>query len=305
VLRIRNVAASAGVSTQLLRVWERRYGLVSPVRTDSGYRVYSEEDVLILRGAKNLVDQGMSIAEVARLPRQRLIDAGEEKTPEPQRTLLSVPESVDERYPESAIRAIARLDGEALERVLYVAMGMGALSSREICEQVLIPLLELIGVRWENGELSVAAEHFGSSLIRNKLVGLLSGTTRAQAGAPVIVCACPPGEQHEGALLSFSVHAAALGMSVVFLGANTPLDQIVHAAELRGASAIAVSITRDTDESLRRETARSLADWKNAGVGRRVLVGGRAAFTNRQSFTSEGLKVAENAVGAIAFLQEK
>lgn len=303
MLRIRNVAASAGVSTQLLRVWERRYGLVSPVRTDSGYRVYSEEDVLILRGAKNLVDQGMSIAEVARLPRTRLIEAGGEKTPPPLRILQGGPDSPEDRYPESAIRAINRLDGEALERVLYVAMGMGALSTREICEQVLIPLLETIGDRWEKGELSVAGEHFGSSLVRNKLVGLLSGTARAQAGAPVIVCACPPGEQHEGALLSFSVHAASLGMSVVYLGANTPLDQIVHAAEVRAARTIAVSITRDTDEALRSQTARVLADWKRGDVGRGVLVGGRSAVSHRHAFESLGLTVAENAVGALAFLQ--
>jgi MerR family transcriptional regulator, light-induced transcriptional regulator len=303
VLRIRNVAASAGVSTQLLRVWERRYGLVHPVRTDSGYRVYSEDDVLVLRGAKSLVDQGVSIAEVARLPRERLREAGTATTPTPSPLLEGSQGTTGDLFPESAIRAINRLDGESLERVLYVAMGMGALSSREICEQVLIPLLQTIGDRWEHGELSVAAEHFGSSIVRNKLVALLSSASRAQAGAPVVVCACPTGEQHEGALLSFAVHAAALGFAVVYLGADTPIDQIILAADLRSARAIAISVSRDTSQHLRTETASALGNWRRSGSGRGVLVGGRSAQVHRADWEAVGLTVVEDAAGALAFLQ--
>lgn len=302
MLRIRNVAASAGVSTQLLRVWERRYGLVNPVRTDSGYRVYSEDDVLILRGAKNLVDEGMSIAEVARLPRERLREAGNDAVPAPLKMVEITSASVPDVFPESAIRAINRLDGEALERVLYVAMGMGALSSREICEQVLLPLLKTIGDRWEQGALSVAAEHFGSSLVRNKLVALLSSTSRAHAGAPVVVCACPSGEQHEGALLSFAVHAAALGFAVVYLGADTPIDQIILAAEMRSARAIAISVSRDTDQPLRTETASALGHWRRSGSGRAVLVGGRSAVVHREQWESVGLTVVDSAAGALELL---
>ncbi len=291
------------MSTQLLRVWERRYGLVNPVRTDSGYRVYSDDDVVILRGAKTLVDQGISIADVARLPREQLREAGAGKVSPPKPNIPTISNSDGSVFPESAIRAIGRLDGEAFERILYLAMGMGALSSREICEQVLIPLLETIGERWEQGDLSVAAEHFGSSIVRNKLVALLSGVSRAQADAPVIVCACPPGEQHEGALLSFAVHAAAIGLSVVYLGANTPIDQIVHAAEVRSARAIAISVTRDTELLTRKQTASALADWKRNGDGRGVLVGGRSAVRHRTDWEALGLTVSDDAADALDFLR--
>src|SRR5512147_1293992 len=83
VYRINVAARSAGVSSQLLRAWERRYRLTAPTRTASGYRLYSDDDVAVLRGAKALVDQGRSISDVARLPREQL-RAAAERWPLPQ-----------------------------------------------------------------------------------------------------------------------------------------------------------------------------------------------------------------------------
>jgi len=110
--------------------------------------------------------------------------------------------------------------------------------AREICERVLLPLLREIGDRWEKKRLSVAAEHFGSAIVRGRLQSLLSSESRRRYNATKVVCACPEGELHEGGLLAFAVHAAGAGFEVIYLGAGTPVDEILSTAEAVQARAV-------------------------------------------------------------------
>lgn len=285
--RIQSAAKQAGVSTQLLRAWERRYALVAPQRTDARYRVYSDDDVAILRGAKSLVDDGMRIAEVARMPREELRRAAL-RVPrrEGAEALLALP-----GFLESALDAVARLDGEALERILHRATGMGALPAREACERVLLPLLREIGKRWEDNRLSVAAEHFGSAIVRGRLQALLASEARRRPNAHKVVCACPEGELHEGGLLAFAVHAAGSGLDVIYLGANTPTDEILATAEATGARTVALSLTRRMTKALRSKLVSRLSAWKACGPERRAILGGSAAEREQDLFRQAGLFV--------------
>jgi DNA-binding transcriptional MerR regulator/methylmalonyl-CoA mutase cobalamin-binding subunit len=268
--RIHVAAEKAGVSTQLLRAWERRYGLLAPSRTDSGYRVYSDDDVSILRGAKVLIDEGRSIAEVARLPHEQLRRAAG------RRPIVQV-ELPAGSWQETALAAVARFDGATVERSILAATGMGALPSTDICDRVLMPLLVAIGDRWEKGVLDVAAEHFGSAIIRRHLHGLVESEAHRNLGAPAVVCACPEKDLHEGGLLAFAVHAAALGWAIVYLGPNTPTTDIIATADRTGASGVAMSLTAPLPATERRKLVESLSAWKRKGDGRRVWIGGRAA----------------------------
>lgn len=268
--RIRVAAEKAGVSTQLLRAWERRYGLLEPTRTDSGYRVYSDDDVAILRGAKVLVDEGGSIAEVARLPHEQLRRAAQRQPVTP----VDLPNG---SWQEAALAAVSKFDGGTLERLLLNATGMGALPSAEVCDRVLMPLLVAIGDRWEKGSLDVAAEHFGSAIVRRHLYGLVEAEARRNPGAPAIVCACPEGDLHEGGLLAFAVHAAALGWAIVYLGPNTPTADIISTADRTGASGVGLSLTSPLKHAERRKLIDALVAWKRKSDSRKVWMGGRSA----------------------------
>lgn len=281
-----NIAAShAGISTQLVRAWERRYGLLAPKRTDAGYRVYSDDDVTLLRGAKALVDQGRSISDVARMPRDELRRAAGQLT---EAAAPSAPTS--STFLDAALAAVAAFDAGRLESLILHATGMGLLSNTAICDDVLLPLLEAIGDRWEQGTLDVAAEHFGSTIVRRHLHVLLQDEARRNRGGPVIVCACPDGNWHEGGLLSFAVHAAAQGWASVYLGANTPVDDIVAAADHKQASAVAVSLTMPYKRSERRVLIDRLAAWRSKRPGRIVWIGGREAAAHVEELTSAGLE---------------
>ena len=286
--RIHVAAEKAGVSAQLLRAWERRYGLLAPDRTDSGYRLYSDDDVAVLRGAKALVDGGRSISEVARLPKEQLRRAGLGQPG-------GRPEPPNDLWQESALAAMARLDGTTLERLLLNVSAMGALPSVDICDRVLLPLLVAIGDRWEDGSLDVAAEHFGSAIIRRDLHALLETEGRRNAGAPAVVCACPEGDLHEGGLLGFAVHAAAAGWAIIYLGANTPVADMIAAADNSKALALAVSMTIAQSQASRRKMIDRLAGWKSGRSGRRVWIGGRAAAAKGKEWSSAGFELLADA----------
>jgi DNA-binding transcriptional MerR regulator/methylmalonyl-CoA mutase cobalamin-binding subunit len=286
--RIHVVAEKTGVSTQLLRAWERRYRFLSPPRTESGYRLYSDDDVAILRGAKVLVDEGRSISEVARLPHAQLRRAAARQPP----ARIDLP---TESWQEAALAAIAKFDGSTLERLLLNATAMGALPGAEVCDRVLMPLLVAIGDRWENGSLDVAAEHFGSSTIRRHLHALVEGETRRNVRAPAVVCACPEGDLHEGGLLGFAVHAAVLGWSIVYLGPNTPVADLIATADSTRATAIALSMTSPRPQADRRKLISRLAAWRSAHDRRRVWVGGRAAITHAKELARAQLEFLSDA----------
>jgi DNA-binding transcriptional MerR regulator len=293
VYRIQSAAKQAGVSTQLLRAWERRYGLVEPQRTDSRYRLYTEDDVAILRGAKAMVDDGLRIAEVARMPREEL-----------RRAAMAAPRSEATEgagaslgFLDSAMEAVAALDAQALERTLFRATGMGTLPAREMCERVLLPLLREIGKRWEEKRLSIAAEHFGSAIVRARLLALLASEARHRSEAHKVVCACPEGEMHEGGLLAFAVHAAGLGLEVLYLGANTPIDEILATAEVTGAGTVALSLTRPVRKAQLGKLVSRLSAWKTGGGKRRVLLGGTAVERQQERFRQAGLIVSAQATG--------
>jgi len=280
--RIHVAAERAGVSAQLLRAWERRYGLLAPSRTQSGYRLYSDDDVGILRGAKVLVDEGRSISEVARLPHDELRRAAVRQPT----AKLELP---TESWQQAALAAVAKFEGAALERLILGATGMGTLSSTDICDHVLTPLLVAIGDRWEHGSLDVAAEHFGSAIVRRHLHALLENEARRNPGAPAVVCACPEGDLHEGGLLAFAVHAAALGWGIVYLGVNTPVGDIIATAESTHATAIALSMSSSRLGAERRKLVERLSLWKRKRDGRNVWLGGRGAAVLAKDLAAAGL----------------
>jgi MerR family transcriptional regulator, light-induced transcriptional regulator len=288
--RIQVAAQKAGVSTQLARAWERRYGLLAPDRTESGYRLYSDDDVAVLRGAKVLVDEGRSISEVARLSPDELRRAAVRQPT----AKLELP---TESWQQAALAAVVTFDAGTLERLILNATGMGALPSTDICAHVLLPLLVAIGDRWEQGSLDVAAEHFGSAIVRRHLHALLETEARRNSGGPVVVCACPEGDLHEGGLLAFALHAATSGFCIVYLGPNTPTADLIAGADGARATAIALSMTSPRPSAERRKLLDRLSSWRRKGNARSVWIGGRAAHAHAKEIANSGLELLPDASG--------
>lgn len=209
-VRIGELARRTGVNVDLLRVWERRYGLLTPERSAGGQRLYSRGDEERIRRMRANLDNGLTAAEAA-----RLVTAA--PTPESGPAELAGPlaDALDDL---DAGRAHGLLDRLLSEFGLEVTL-----------RDVVIPYLREVGERWECAETTVAREHFASRLLHGRLMGAAqdwdSGT------GPRAVLACPPGEEHDLPLLAFGLALRRHGWRISYLGANTPVAGIAELAE--------------------------------------------------------------------------
>jgi MerR family transcriptional regulator, light-induced transcriptional regulator len=208
-LRIGEFARRVGVSPELLRAWEQRYGLLQPIRSEGGFRLYTAQDVERLAQMKRGLEDGLSAAEAARRalaqarPAEGLLD-------DAQGRLLSAVRA----YDEAAAHAVLdeALAGFGLETVL---------------RELILPALRAVGDQWERGELEIGQEHFASNLVRERLLGL--GRLWGRGGGPLAILACAPGERHDIGLIAFGLLLRSHGWRILFLGADTPLSTLGQA----------------------------------------------------------------------------
>ena len=227
-LRIGALSTRVGVSPELLRAWESRYGLLQPVRTDGGFRLYSAEDERRVRSMRRHVASGVPAAEAARL-------ALEETSPDSDGPLaLGLTVLANELR-----EALDRLDEPAAHAA--VDRLLAAFTIETVLRDVVMPYLGDLGERWERGDASVAQEHFASSLLRGRLLGLARGW--GARSAPTTVLACAPGEQHDLPLIAFGLVLAARGRAITYLGPDTPVATIHDAVREVQAQLVVVSAT--------------------------------------------------------------
>lgn len=247
-LRIGELSRRSGVSTELLRAWERRYGLLRPTRSEGGFRLYSPQDERRVALMRDHLERGLSAAQAARLT----LDEAERRTDE-------VP--AVERGAESLREALDALDETtahaALDRLL------ADVSVETVLGEVVLPYLRELGDRWERGETSVGHEHFASNLLRGRLLGLARGWDRGIG--PRALLACAPGEQHDLGLIVFGLALRERGWRITYLGPDTPLDTLADTARTVQPAAVVIAATTPerlagTEASLRK-VARSASLW--------------------------------------------
>jgi MerR family transcriptional regulator, light-induced transcriptional regulator len=213
-----------GVSPELLRAWEQRYGLLRPTRSPGGYRLYGEEDAQRVARMRGALDEGLSAAEAARValaarvPSDGLIEVT--------RTRLL---DAAERYDEAAVHA-------ALDE------GIAAFGLEEFLRDLVLPTLVELGRRWKDGKIEVGQEHFASTLVRGRLLAL--ARLWGRGAGPLALLACAPGEQHDISLIIFGLLLRSYGWRVLFLGADTPFWTLEDAARTT-APAVVVVVTFD------------------------------------------------------------
>lgn len=224
------VCRITGLSPHVLRVWERRYGAIAPLRTPKGTRRYRMADVERLQRLRAAVEAGHRIGAVVALDDSALgkLASGDGRKAEPLAPI------------ERAISAIEILDAGTAERA--ISDQLLALGPVRFAREFAMPLLQAVGVRWFEGRLCVAAEHMASALLRSLLGAALRPPPRG-TGAPIVLFATLPGEKHELGLLISALVATGAGANPVFLGAELPPAELATAAELTQARALALAVT--------------------------------------------------------------
>ncbi len=226
---VKAASRATGVSESRLRTWERRYGIPSPDRSPSGRRLYSDEDLTVIRRMAELVDAGVSAHEAA----EAALSGGGPVVASPSAALhpaVSAIAEAAERFDEAVLLAALR---QSVEELGWAA----ALDS------VIFPGLKHVGLYWETAVFPPANEHFASELVRFEIASAIQGIDAPPAAAPGIVMACPEDERHDLGILGLTLLLKTRGIRTIYLGADVPAQDLVSAYEAGNASAICLAAT--------------------------------------------------------------
>jgi len=256
ILRIGELSRRVGASPELLRAWERRYGLLRPERSAGGLRLYSPADVERVSLMQRHLAAGMAAAEAAALARR---DAGDGEA------ATSALDAVALR--EELAEALEAFDEPRAQAILDRLLAMATVET--LLSEVLLPYLRELGERWERGEATVAQEHFASSVLRGRLLGLARGWGLGLG--PVAVLACVPGEQHDLGLIAFGLALRSRGWRIVYLGPDSPIDTVADVSDrLEPALVVLNALSRE-------RVGPVLAKLRPLARRHRLALGGAAA----------------------------
>jgi DNA-binding transcriptional MerR regulator/methylmalonyl-CoA mutase cobalamin-binding subunit len=277
--RIHVAAELSGVAPATLRAWERRYGIPSPRRSTTAYRLYSAEDVDLVARMRSLIESGIAPAEASRTVRAT--------------DLPGFPEGGGEDVFKLAearlLAATQRWDGRAIdEELMRLSLLVDATT---LYARVLSPLLVEVGRRWEAGVLSIAQEHLLSEKVELTLRAALRTFERSEG--PQVVLAAIDGDPHVIGLLGAALRFAGGGARVTVLGATTPPAAIADVVRSMAPAMIGLSATiaPGNAKTLFREYGRACGDT-------RWVVGGPAAGSLARAVDSGGGALAVGTAGA-------
>ncbi len=255
---IGTVSKLTGVGAITLRAWERRYGLIKPVRKESGHRLYTRQHIDQINRITALTQQGMRISQI----RPAMLETGRPEADE-----SSGERDIWREYIDSMIAAIVKFDENRLEEIYNETLSLYPITL--VTRRLLTPLLVELGNRWVTATGSIAEEHFFAFYLRNKFGARYHHRPRGNEG-PVILLAGLPNEFHEIGLLLFALTAHEAGYRVIPLGANMPLKELPPVAKMKNCDGIILSGAIEPSEKLLKNDLPKLVE--EAGIP--VMVGG-------------------------------
>ncbi|MBE0698550.1 MAG: cobalamin B12-binding domain-containing protein [Anaerolineaceae bacterium] len=240
---IKAVASQTGIRPVTLRAWERRHEVLNPHRADNHYRLYSEQDVAILRWLKNRVDEGISISNaVSELRRMTNNNIWPEAIPAAPSPSAGKSDTPPVHYAKQLYLALVKHEENRAGDILREVHALFDLLT--IIEQVYIPALREIGEAWYRGEIRVTTEHFASAYLRGKMLSLLQAYP-SRRSSPLVLIGCAPMEQHELGSLMLAVLLRAEGIRVEFLGPDIPVEDLADYASYEMPAMVILSATSE------------------------------------------------------------
>lgn len=234
--KIKEIEVLTGIKAHTLRVWEKRYNLLNPERTDTKIRTYSDEDLKNLLNIAVLYEYGWKISKIAALNSSEICALVEKET----KTVAASSAVVN-----LLIQALIRNNNNAFERTLDSSIENEGFYKTYI-EHVL-PFLNRIGILWTTGSINVSQEHFASNIIRQKLIAAIDKLESPSGENQAYLLFTPEGEPHELSLLFYHYMLKKRGEHVIYLGVNVPetdLNEIIKSVQPK---ALVTSLVRSND----------------------------------------------------------
>ena len=275
------VARRTGLSIEVLRAWERRYRVVTPIRDDGGRRLYSDSDIARVALLRRAASAGL-----------RIKDAAARSDEELRAFLREHGEAERRAHPHNRVDTTEALLAECKEAVLALAApaltrtllrARVELAVPAYIENLLAPLMAWIGEEWSEGRLRIADEHIAASVVRSLIAQQIE---TADGAAPTIVITTPTGQSHEIGALFAALSASSIGWHVMYLGPGSPAPEIANAVIRSRARAVGLSIVFPRDDPNVAEQLRILRATLPVDIP--VFVGGRGAPSYEAAIASVG-----------------
>ncbi|HTJ00826.1 MAG TPA: MerR family transcriptional regulator [Dongiaceae bacterium] len=280
---IKVVAQRTGLSSHVIRAWEKRYATVKPERTGTNRRLYSDEDIERLNLLRHATQAGHSISNISNLSIAELKDLVAQAGKEAPLALTTA--KTESPFVAECLAAVRALDTAALHEILGRATVV--LGSHGLLETVVAPLTEQVGNCWRDGVITAAHEHFASNVLRTFL-GEAARPFAPNGQAPGLVVCTPVAQLHELGAVMVAAAANDLGWRVTYLGCSLPAAEIAGAAIQNRARAVALSIVYPEDDPALPGELEKLRQYLPATIA--IIAGGRAAAAYRIALAKIGAR---------------
>ncbi len=228
---IKDLEQLSGIKAHTLRIWEQRYSLLQPKRTDTNIRFYDDDDLKLILNVALLNENGVKISKIASMAPNELREEVMRLT---ERSLTH-----DDQIHALTICMI-EMDEERFDKIL--STNILKLGFEQTMLNIIYPFMSKIGLLWQTGAINPAHEHFISNLVRQKLIVAIDGQI-TQGGGKKFLLFLPEGELHEISLLFASYLIKSKGHKVIYLGQSTPNDDLLSVFKLHQPDYLLTVIT--------------------------------------------------------------
>jgi DNA-binding transcriptional MerR regulator len=235
--KIKDLETLTGIKAHTIRIWEKRYGLISPNRTDTQIRSYNDDELALLLNVSLLNKNGLKISHIAEMKPEQIAEKVWE---------LKVNKSVDSST-EKLILALIELDEDLFKSTIQNLIENDGLELTFI--NTIIPFLDRIGVMYLVGSINPAQEHFISNLIRQKVIAEIDKLPNPSTEDKPIMLFLPEHEWHEIGLLFYQFILRNKGIKTIYLGQSLPLDSLKECVKKIKPKALVTSWLTSVDES--------------------------------------------------------
>ena len=272
---IKDVENITGIKAFTIRVWEQRYGMLVPKRTDTNIRYYEEEDLKYMMNVALLNVNGYKISKIAEMSRDEV-----------QRRTLNISEnaSTHQNQISAMTNAMIQFDEKEFNKILSISfLKLGVI---ETTGHIIFPFLQHVGILWLSGSINVAHEHFITNLIKQRMyVAVDQVTTPKLPNAKKFILFLPNGENHELSLLFASYILKTRGHEVIYIGSSTPIDDLNQLFKVHQPDVLFCAITNANSNIPVQVYVNTLSrNWPNTTI----------CFTGNQIVRRRDLKVGSN-----------
>jgi DNA-binding transcriptional MerR regulator len=252
---IKELEQLSGIKAHTIRIWEKRYQIISPSRTDTNIRFYSDDDLKKIINVSLLNNNGLKISKIADMPLDEM-----------NRRVLAMSETQSDTaiHIDQLVIAMIDMEEESFEKILNTLILRYGFEKS--LTEIVYPFLEKIGILWQTQNITPAHEHFISNLIRQKIIVAIDGLHIPPKSSKKVLLFLPENEMHEIGLLFYHYVTRKAGYRTYYLGQSVPHSDLVKVVAVHKPDILITNITSNLNQAIDQYLKKLSADFPTVNI---------------------------------------